>query len=156
MVVAKRQRKENAPQNGTKVNLRTRVRISGETNSPPGWPSLHTADSEGGDKWIKAGSQEGLRSLLWGQPALMPWGCTLLCLLNKTLSCNQALTLAHRFKSLLRRDRTKEITHSPDISCIVTWISPGWNNLGSAPVRWRPSTAETNSSKAPTVEAECE
>ena len=57
MVVAKRQRKENAPQNGTKVNLRTRVRISGETNSPPGWPSLHTADSEGEDKWIKAGSQ---------------------------------------------------------------------------------------------------
>ena len=47
MVVAKRQRKENAPQNGTKVNLRTRVRVSGETNSPPGWPSLHTADSEG-------------------------------------------------------------------------------------------------------------
>ena len=72
MKVAKRQRKKKACENGTKENLRTRVRISGETNSPPGWPSLHTADSEGGDKWIKAGSQEGLRSLLWGQPALMP------------------------------------------------------------------------------------
>ena len=50
MVVAKRQRKENAPQNGTKVNVRTRVRISGETNSPPGWPNLHKAGPGGGEK----------------------------------------------------------------------------------------------------------
>ena len=91
MVVAKRQRKENAPQNGTKVNLRTRVRISGETNSPPGWPSLHRADAEGGDKWIKGGSQDRLRPLLWGWPALTPRGCTFLCLLNKTLRCNIGL-----------------------------------------------------------------
>ena len=125
MVVAKRQRRENAPQNGTKVNLRTRVRISGETNSPPGWPSLHRADAEGGDKWIKGGSQDGLRSFLWGQPALTPWGCTLLCLLNKTQSCNQALTLAQRFKSLLQRDRTKEITHPRHTLCCdsdFTWL----------------------------------
>ena len=29
--------------------------------------------------------------LLWGWPALIPEGCTFLCLPNKTLSCNQAL-----------------------------------------------------------------
>ena len=36
MAVAKRQRKENARKNGTKENLRTGVRTSGERNSPPG------------------------------------------------------------------------------------------------------------------------
>ena len=29
--------------------------------------------------------------LLWGWPALIPEGCTFLCLPNKTLSCNQAI-----------------------------------------------------------------
>ena len=33
--VAKRQRKEKACENGTKENLRTGVRTSGETKSPP-------------------------------------------------------------------------------------------------------------------------
>ena len=36
MVVAKRQKKEKAQENETKENPRARVRISGETNSPPG------------------------------------------------------------------------------------------------------------------------
>ena len=36
IVVAKRQRKEKAHENRTKEGARTRVRISGETNSPPG------------------------------------------------------------------------------------------------------------------------
>ena len=36
MVVAKRQRNEETCENGTKENLRTGVRTSGETNSPPG------------------------------------------------------------------------------------------------------------------------
>ena len=36
MVVAKRQRKEKACENGTKDNLRTGVRTSGDANSPPG------------------------------------------------------------------------------------------------------------------------
>ena len=34
MAVAKRQRKEKACENGTKENLRTGVRTSGETKSP--------------------------------------------------------------------------------------------------------------------------
>ena len=38
---------------------------------------------------------------------------TILCLLNKTLSCKQAVTLAHCFKSLLQWDWTEEITHCP-------------------------------------------
>ena len=35
MAVAKRQRKEKACENGTEENLRTGVRTSGETKSPP-------------------------------------------------------------------------------------------------------------------------
>ena len=38
MVVAKRQRKEKACESGTKENLRTGVRISGEKNSPLAHP----------------------------------------------------------------------------------------------------------------------
>ena len=37
MVVAKRQRKGKAHENGTKGNPWTRVRTSGETNMPPLW-----------------------------------------------------------------------------------------------------------------------
>ena len=58
IVVAKRQRKGKAHENGTKENLRTRVRTSGETNSPLGQPNLHRAGSGGGDKQIRGGSQD--------------------------------------------------------------------------------------------------
>ena len=37
MVVAKRQRKGKGHENGTKENLQTGVRTSGETNAPPSW-----------------------------------------------------------------------------------------------------------------------
>ena len=37
MTVAKRQRKGKAHENGTKENPQTRVRTSGETNTPPSW-----------------------------------------------------------------------------------------------------------------------
>ena len=37
MVVAKRQRKGKAHQNGTKENLQAKVRTSGKTNTPPSW-----------------------------------------------------------------------------------------------------------------------
>ena len=37
MVVAKRQRKGKACKNRTKENPWTRVRTSGETNTPPSW-----------------------------------------------------------------------------------------------------------------------
>ena len=69
-----------------------------------------------GDKHIKGGSQAGLGARLWDQPALTPRGYTFLCLLNKALSCNRAVTLVHRFKSLLQQDRTEEITRSPNTS----------------------------------------
>ena len=39
----------------------------------------------------------------------------ILCLLNKTLSCNWSVTLVLHFKSLLWQDRTEEIMHSPNI-----------------------------------------
>ena len=49
---------------------------------------------------IRRGSQDVLRPLLCGQPALTHWRCTILCLPNKTLSCNRAVTLVHCFRSL--------------------------------------------------------
>ena len=76
------------------------------------------------------GSQDGLRPLLWGRPALMPQECTILCLLNKTLRCNWAVTLVHHFKSFLRQDRTGNytlfqqldgITDSMDLSLSKLW-----------------------------------
>ena len=92
MAVAKRQRKEETGENGTKENPRTGVRTSGETNSPPGQPNLHGAGSGGGDKTFKKRSQEGLRPALMlgagnGNPlqyfclenpmdgSCSPWGC---------------------------------------------------------------------------------
>ena len=48
-MVAKRQRKEKAHKSRTKEALRTRVRTSGEANSPPGSPNLHRAGSGGGE-----------------------------------------------------------------------------------------------------------
>ena len=41
-----------------------------------------------GDKRYKQREPRRVSSLLWDQPTLMPWGCTVLCLFNKTLSCN--------------------------------------------------------------------
>ena len=69
MVVAKRQRKVKAWKNGTKENLRTRVRTLGETNS---LICIGQDQGGGGDKCIKGGSQDGLRPLLCGQPDFMP------------------------------------------------------------------------------------
>ena len=91
MVVTKRQRKGKVRKNGTQETSRTRVRTSGETDSLPGWPSLHTADSGRAvedTKHVKRRSQDRLRPLLWGRPALTPRGCTVLRLPDKTLSCN--------------------------------------------------------------------
>ena len=88
MAVAKRQRKEKACKNGTKENPRTRVRTSGETNSPPGQPNLHMAGSgEGGKKKKKRGANIEPRALLFtsfGQARPHARGCICLCLPNKT------------------------------------------------------------------------
>ena len=74
-----------------------------------GQASLHRAGSRwGGGKHIKGGSQAGLSPLLY-----------------KTLSCNQAVTLVHHFKSLLWQDRTKEITHSPNT--IIVYLNANFS-----------------------------
>ena len=53
---------------------------------------------------------------------LMPQGYTIFCLLNKTLTCNQAVTLV--------TDRTVEITHSFDISiCLPTYCTYLYINI---------------------------
>ena len=53
MTVTKRQRKEKTRENGTKENLRTGVRTSGETKCSTGQPNLHRAGSGGGEKTYK-------------------------------------------------------------------------------------------------------
>ena len=53
MAVAKRQRKGKAHENGTKENPKMGMRTSGETNSPPGYPTLHRAGSGGGGSSYK-------------------------------------------------------------------------------------------------------
>ena len=100
MAMAKRQRKEKVHENRTKENPRTQVRTSGETNSSPGQPNLQRAGSSwGGDKTYKK------RKPRWTEASSFGWvhpHTSFLCLLNKTLSCNGAVTLARRFKCLLR------------------------------------------------------
>ena len=46
---------------------------------------------QGEDKMYKKTKQDRLRPLLWRRPTLTLRGCTILCLPNKTLSCNQAV-----------------------------------------------------------------
>ena len=65
------------------------MRISGETNSPPGWPNLHRAGPGGGEKNIekegpKLGGGPLFSSVFLGWPALMPRGCIFPFFLNKT------------------------------------------------------------------------
>ena len=93
MVVAKKQRKGKACKNGTKENLWTGGRRSGETNSPLSWLVQFAQGRLSGKetKRIKRESQDGLRPLFWGWPALTPPECTSPCLPNKTLSCNTGL-----------------------------------------------------------------
>ena len=53
----------------------------------------------------KMGSQDGLRPLLWGRPALMPQECTILCLLNELWGVTE---LSHWFTiSNLRWGKTE-------------------------------------------------
>ena len=75
MEVAKR--KGKARENRTKEGLRTGVRTSGKTNSPPGKPNLYRAGSGRGEKTHKKRSQNwagGLFSLrvIWvGMPSCL-------------------------------------------------------------------------------------
>lgn len=89
MVVAK-DKKGKAHENRSKENLQIGVRTSDEANMPPTWLAQFAKAKLSGKetKYIKRGSQNLLRPLLWGWPTFTPPGYTLLCLLNKTLSCN--------------------------------------------------------------------
>ena len=128
MAKAKRQRKRKSPQKEQRKNPRTSVWTSLQTARhlcPWDFPGkstgvgaiafsrlmmeanldLHRAGWGGREetKSINRGSHWGLRSLLWDRPTLAPPGCTVR-LLNKTLSCNLAVTLDYHFKSLLQWD----------------------------------------------------
>ena len=91
-----------------KENPWTGVKSLGETNTPPSWLAQFAQVRL---RWETEKRKPRLRALLYGWPALMPGGCTILCQIKLW-----AVTLVHHFKSLLWWDRTKETTHSPDIS----------------------------------------
>ena len=55
-------------ENRTKEGLRTGVRTSGKTNSPPSWPNLHRAGSGRGEKHIKRRAKIG-----WGASFHIFW-----------------------------------------------------------------------------------
>ena len=127
MEVAKRRQREgkSLKKRQKRKNLQTRVGTSDETEMPPSWlvtgssPNLHCAGLAGGWGWGIVG---GRRQKVWKEGAKTGWGLSLgsahlhiLCLLNKTLSCNWSVTLVLHFKSLLWQDRTEEIMHSPNI-----------------------------------------
>jgi len=59
------------------------VRTSDETNMPPSWLALISIGQAGGRRQnIKRGSQT-VEASFEGWPALMPQGCTILCLPNE-------------------------------------------------------------------------
>ena len=83
MVVAKRQRKEKARKDGTKENLQMewepQVKQTALLASP-----AYIGQAQGKEtKHIKRGAKTEPASFL-GQPTLMPQGCTIFCLPNKT------------------------------------------------------------------------
>ena len=54
----------------------------------------------------------------------MPWGCIFLCLPKKKKTELWAVTLVHpSLQNLLWRDRTKEITNSPDTSILFSIVA---------------------------------
>ena len=63
----------------------------------------------------KKGSKEGSRPHLWVWPALMSWGYTVYCLLNKILSCNQVATLVCRLNFCCDKSKLRE-GKAPDTS----------------------------------------
>ena len=101
MAVAKRQRKEKPAKMEQKKIQGPGVRTSVKQTALLASPIYIGQAQQVGDKHINGGSQDRLRPLLCSWPTLTPQGCTLLCLWNKTLSCNQAVTLARHIKSLL-------------------------------------------------------
>ena len=138
-VAKRRQRKgKSLKERQQRKNLQTRVGTSDETEMPPSWlvigssPNLHCTGFggrrrrgvlwEGGDKKYEKRKPRLLEASPLGSAHPHILGCPILCLLNKTLSCNWGVTLVLHFKSLLWQDRTEEIMHSPNIPKSKTHI----------------------------------
>ena len=114
MVVAKRQRRERR-EKPRKIEQRNvqgpewgpQVKQTALLASP-----IYIGQAQGEEtKYITRGAK--IEPLLWDQPTLMPRGVLSFACRIK-LSCNWTVTLVCHFKSLLQRDGTKEITHSPN------------------------------------------
>ena len=74
------------------------------------------------DKCIKRRNQDGSRPRLWDQPALTPRGCTFLGLLNKTLSCKQAVTLIRCVSNLCCGKTEPRKLHTPPTYLHIIFI----------------------------------
>ena len=121
MPVAKYKETEKPTKRKQRTNPRTRERTSGKTNTPPSWLALICIRQVQGEetKHINRGSQDGLRSLLWGWHILMSQGCTILCLPNKILNCNTSLTI-----QIFTAERTEEINTIP--TYLGLWLECRW------------------------------
>ena len=122
------------------------MRKSGETNMPPSWLALICIGQvqEEETKHIKRGSQDGLMSLLWGWHILMPQECAIVCLPNKSLSCNTAPPF-QIFASARQNWGSYTVSqHTWSCNLDVTWLK----HLGWAPARWKPSIGEAQLSKS--------
>ena len=160
MPLAKYKETEKPTKRKQRTNPRTRERTSGKTNTPPSWLALICIRQVQGEetKHINRGSQDGLRSLLWGWHILMSQGCTMLCLPNKTLSCNTSLPI-----QIFTAERTEEINTIPTylglwLECNVAdtasagpqqggsqaEVTPTWQKL----TLWKLNTKETQSSRS--------
>ena len=86
-----RQRKGKAKEKGTKEKSSDLSgNLRGNKYVFPFWLALICIRQACGEETelTQIGISDGLRRLLWGWLALMPQGCTILCLPNKTLSHN--------------------------------------------------------------------
>ena len=99
---------------------------------------MYREQAQGEDmKQIKSGAKTG--PLLWGQPTLMPQECIFLCLLNKILSFNRAVTLTTVSNLCCGETEPRKLHSSPD----RTYSSYSWKFVSSDhlhPFTWCPTT----------------
>ena len=101
---------------------------------------IYREQAQGEDmKQIKSGAKTG--PLLWGQPTLMPQECIFLCLLNKILSFNRAVTLTAVSNLCCGETEPRKLRGSPDIHLMPhnhqsTVVSMSLNFFSDSIYKW--------------------
>ena len=159
MAVAKRQRKWKAHKNGTKGKSMYWSKNFRWNKHTPFLASPICTGQARGEETKKR--KPRLRLLFYGWPTLMPEGCTILCLLNETLSCNRAVTVVHHLKFCCGENNCWNFTLSWHIWCCywdITWLKQPRLCIHEAetkPIRslswrkftlWKPSAMQTQHS----------